>query len=181
MVPFKPLDPPYTPQTQAQFDAFTGGAAPPIALFRILAAHERAWAKFRGGALLDVGPLSLREREIVIDRTCALGGCEYEWGVHVRGFAAQAGLDEVQVRALTHETPGAACWTESERALIVAVDMLHARGYLDPEEVSDLVGFYTPDQVLEIIQLCGFYRTLGALVSAFDLAPEPWAARFPAA
>src|SRR4051812_29406070 len=54
--------------------------------------HARAWEKFRGGSLLDRGPLSLREREIVIDRTCALNGCEYEWGVHVATFSDAAHL-----------------------------------------------------------------------------------------
>ena len=53
----------------------------------------RAWDKFRAGSLLDRGPLSLREREIVIDRTCALTGCEYEWGVHVALFAKAAAAD----------------------------------------------------------------------------------------
>ena len=33
-----------------------------------------------GGSLLDKGTLSLRQREIVIDRTCALNQCEYEMG-----------------------------------------------------------------------------------------------------
>jgi alkylhydroperoxidase family enzyme len=55
--------------------------------------------KFRAGSLLDRGPLSLREREIVIDRTCALTGCEYEWGVHVATFADAAHLTAEQVRA----------------------------------------------------------------------------------
>ena len=40
--------------------------APPLMLFRIVASHPRAWEKFRAGSLLDRGPLSLREREIVI-------------------------------------------------------------------------------------------------------------------
>ena len=66
--------------------------APPLVLFRVMAGQPRAWEKFRGGSLLDRGPLSLREREIVIDRTCALNGCEYEWGVHVATFAAAADL-----------------------------------------------------------------------------------------
>jgi ethanolamine ammonia-lyase large subunit len=93
-----PLQPPYAPEIQSQFDAIMRGA-PPLLLFRVLAGHGRAWNKFRAGSLLDRGPLSLREREIVIDRTCALAGCEYEWGVHVQLFAAAAGLSEQQVAA----------------------------------------------------------------------------------
>ncbi len=34
-------------------------------LFRVIAGHPRAWSKFRAAGLLDRGPLSLREREIV--------------------------------------------------------------------------------------------------------------------
>jgi len=74
-----PLSPPYAPDIQQQFDRVMRGA-PPLMLFRVMAAQPRAWAKFGGGGMLDRGPLSMREREIVIDRTCALNKCEYEWG-----------------------------------------------------------------------------------------------------
>jgi alkylhydroperoxidase family enzyme len=93
-----PLQPPYDPDIQAQFDAIMRGA-PPLMLFRVIAGHPRAWSKFRAAGLLDRGPLSLREREIVIDRTCALTGCEYEWGVHVATFAGAAKLTEAEVKA----------------------------------------------------------------------------------
>ena len=93
-----PLQPPYPPEIQQQFDRIMRGA-PPLLLFRTMAGHARAWDKFRGGSLLDKGPLSLREREIVIDRTCARTGCEYEWGVHVATFAEAARLTDEQVRA----------------------------------------------------------------------------------
>ena len=93
-----PLQPPYAPAIQAQFDTIMGGV-PPLMLFRVIAGSSRAWDKFRAGSLLDRGPLSLREREIVIDRTCALTGCEYEWGVHVAIFAEAAELTGEQIRA----------------------------------------------------------------------------------
>src|SRR3569623_888375 len=93
-----PLDQPYPPAIQAQFDRILRGA-PPRVLFRVMAGHTRAWEKFRAGGLLDPGPLSLRQREIVIDRTCALNGCEYEWGAHVAIFAKPARLAEEEVRA----------------------------------------------------------------------------------
>ena len=72
-----PLEPPYAADVQASFDAIMGAGVEPLILFRTLAVSERAWRKFRAGSLLDRGPLSLRERELVIDRTCALAGCEY--------------------------------------------------------------------------------------------------------
>src|SRR6202051_3087468 len=97
-----PLEPPYAPEIQQQFDRIMRGA-PPLMLFRVMAGHARAWEKFRAGSLLDPGPLSLREREIVIDRTCARTGCEYEWGVHVARFAQAAHLTGEQVRATVVE------------------------------------------------------------------------------
>src|SRR5215470_19721446 len=125
-----PLEPPYAPDIQAQFDRIMRGA-PPLILFRVMAGHARVWDKLRAGSLLDPGPLSLREREIVIDRTCALNQCEYEWGVHVAIFAQAAHLTDEQVRATVTEGAEAPCWSEAERVLIAAVDALHHRATLD--------------------------------------------------
>ncbi|MFL6647240.1 MAG: hypothetical protein ACJ8KA_13575 [Sulfurifustis sp.] len=52
-------------------------------MFTTLARVPRIFERFRAGSLLDRGPLSLRQREIVINRTCARCGFSYEWGVHV--------------------------------------------------------------------------------------------------
>src|SRR6202040_3310548 len=128
-----PLEPPYAPELSEQFDRIMRGA-PPLMLFRTVAGNARAREKFRAGSLLDRGPLSLREREIVIDRTCALTGCEYEWGVHVSAFAEAADLTDEQVRATVLGDADAACWSESEQALISAVDALHARATLRDDE-----------------------------------------------
>src|SRR4030081_3089522 len=92
------LEPPYAPEIQQQFDRIMRGA-PPLMLFRVVAGNARAWEKFRAGSLLDRGPLSLREREIVIDRTCALTASESEWGVHVSTFSEASHLTDPQVRA----------------------------------------------------------------------------------
>src|ERR1700712_5928587 len=124
-----PLEPPYAPGIQEQFDRIMRGA-PPLTLFRVMAGNKRAWDKFRAGSLLDRGPLTLREREIVIDRTCARTGCEYEWGVHVATFAEAAHLTDEQVRATVREKADAACWSGAEQALIAAVDALHERATL---------------------------------------------------
>src|SRR4029450_6884738 len=96
-----------------------------LVFFRVMAGHARAWEKFRAGSLLDRGPLSLREREIVIDRTCALTGCEYEWGVHLTTCAGPARLTEEQVRATVLGGADAPCWSPAEQAMISAVDALH--------------------------------------------------------
>jgi alkylhydroperoxidase family enzyme len=175
-----PLKPPYAAEIQEQFDRIMRGA-PPLSLFRVMAAHPRAWEKLRGGSLLDPGPLSLREREIVIDRTCALNKCEYEWGVHVAIFAAPARLTEEQVRATVLGPAGAPCWSAAEQALIAAVDALHHRATLDDAEFAALSAHHDGDQILEIIMLCGAYRTVSYLANGLKLPLEANTARFPAA
>lgn len=174
-----PLDAPYAPDIQASFDAIMPPGAPPLALFRTLAGSARAWRKFRGGSLLDRGPLSLRQREIVIDRTCALAGCEYEWGVHVAIFAAAAKLTDEEVRATVLEPADAPCWSAAEQALVAAVDALHARASWTEAEFEALKAHYDADQIFEVLLLCGFYRTVAYVANGLDLPLEPAAARFP--
>ena len=175
-----PLEPPYAPEIQQQFDRIMRGA-PPLQLFRVVAGNPRAWEKFRAGSLLDRGPLTLREREIVIDRTCARTGCEYEWGVHVATFADAAGLGDEQVRATVLGEADAPCWSVAEQALIAAVDALHARATLSDAEFKALSAHYDEARIFEIILLCGFYRTVSYLANGLDLPLEQKAARFPKA
>ena len=175
-----PLEPPYDQEIAQQFDAIMRGA-PPLMLFRVIAGHARAWEKFRAGSLLDRGPLTLREREIVIDRTCARTGCEYEWGVHVATFAEAAHLTDEQVRATVLEGADAPCWSESEQALIAAVDALHIRATLDDAEFKALSAHYDDAKILEVLLLCGFYRTVSYLANGLNLPLEANAARFPVA
>jgi alkylhydroperoxidase family enzyme len=173
-----PLQPPYAPEIQGQFDRIMRGA-PPLALFRVVAGNARAWEKFRAASLLDAGPLSLREREIVIDRTCALTRCEYEWGVHIAIFAEAAHLTDEQVRATVLGGADAACWSVAEQALISAVDALHHRATLSDAEFEALSAHYDDAKVFEIILLCGFYRTVSYLANGLALPLEEKAARFP--
>lgn len=173
-----PLSPPYAPDIQEQFDRIMCGG-PPLVLFRVMAGQKRAWEKFRAGSLLDRGPLSLREREIVIDRTCALNRCEYEWGVHVAAFAQAAHLTDEQVRATVRGDAGAPCWSEAERAMLAAVDALHHRATLSEAEFAALKAHCDEAKILEIIQLCGFYRTVSYFANSLALPLEANAARFP--
>ncbi len=174
-----PLEPPYEPEIQGQFDRIMRGA-PPLMLFRVMAANARAWEKFRAASLLDGGPLTLREREIVIDRTCARTGCEYEWGVHVARFAKAAGLTEAQVRATVLDGADAPCWSPAEQAMIAAVDALHVSATLGDDEFRALSTHYDDAKIFEIILLCGFYRTVSYLANGLDLPLEANGARFPA-
>jgi len=178
MARISPLQSPFPDSVATDFAKIMGKGREPLLLFTTLAASERAWAKFRGGALLDGRLLSLREREIVIDRTCARTGCEYEWGVHVAIFAEKAGLGRREIASLLAVPCALSEWSPREAALIAAVDALHERATLSDADFAGLETYFDRDQILEIIMLAGFYRTVSYLAGGLALELEPGAPRF---
>jgi len=123
-----PVTPPYAPDIQAVFDKIMPPGVPPLTLFTTLARVPRIYDRFRAGTLLDRGPLSLRHREIVIDRTTARCGCTYEWGVHVAFFAERVDLTAEQIRSTVLGDANDPVWSGEERLLIRLVDELHEGG-----------------------------------------------------
>nr|MDQ6926389.1 carboxymuconolactone decarboxylase family protein [Candidatus Eremiobacteraeota bacterium] len=97
-----PLEPPFDAELGALLAKMTPPDAPNVlALFRVLAKNPALAGRMMatGGHFLGRGSsLTLRDREIVIDRTCARCRNEYEWGVHVAAFANAAGLTDAEVR-----------------------------------------------------------------------------------
>src|SRR5262245_59033792 len=120
-----PAEPPYPAEVQARFDALIPLGTPPLVLFRALARDQRLFQRFMGAGLLDKGHLTLRQREIVIDRVTARCGSEYEWGVHIAFFAKRADLDATQQRSLVRGVAGDACWSDEDALLIRFCDALH--------------------------------------------------------
>ena len=172
-----PLSPPYASEVQATFDKIMPAGVDPLVLFRTLAVNGRVYQRFTAGGLLDRGLLTLRQREIVIDRTCALNRCEYEWGVHVALFAERVKLTRRQIEATVDG--GDADWTADERVLLdVCLDLDSTRNISDAlwQKLTD---HFTSEQILEIIALIGFYRTVSLHANALALPLEPFAPRFP--
>lgn len=178
MARIEPIGEPY-PEPFARAMAALMRGAPPLRLFTTLAKHERAWTKFTAGSMLDRGPLGLRERELVIDRTTARCGCEYEYGVHIRGFAEKAGIDAAQQRALVHGEADDPVWSEREAALISAVDALIDTKRLSDRQWDALAAHFSETETLEIVQLVAFYHGVSLICGALDLPLEEGAARFP--
>ena len=173
-----PLAAPYPPEIQASFDKIMPAGVDPLVLFRTLAVNGRVYQRFTAGGLLDRGLLTLRQREIVIDRTCALNRCEYEWGVHIAFFAAKVKLTPRQIEATVDG--GDADWSADERVLLDVCDELDAMRTISDALWQRLGEHFTPEQILEIIALVGFYRTVSLHANALRPPLEPFAARFPA-
>lgn len=173
-----PARQPFAPWLQETFERVMRGA-PPLTLFATIARDERLAARFFASNLLDRGHVTLREREIVINRTSARCGSEYEWGVHVARFAAKAGLTEAQIESLASGTSADPCWSASETTLLEFCDALHERATLDDDLWSRLTSLHTDETLLELIMLAGYYRMVSYLTNALRLPLEPFAARFP--
>lgn len=114
-------------------------------LFTTLARVPRIWDRFRAGSLLDRGPVSLRHREIVIDRTCARCGCAYEWGVHIAFFAQRVALTAEQVSATWHGGADDPVWSDEERFLIRLADELHDSADISEELWKALAAAFSID------------------------------------
>jgi alkylhydroperoxidase family enzyme len=174
-----PLEPPYEPEVADTLARMMPPGIPPIALFRVLAHNPRILERIKGGGLLDRGAIGLREREIVILRTTARLGSEYEWGVHVAFFAAKAGFATEQIAATTAARPEP--WSDAERLLIELVDSLVDRADIADALWQRAIAQWSIPQLLEIVVLVGFYHTISFVTRAFRVPLEPEAPRFPAA
>ena len=75
----------------------------------------------------------------------------------------------------------APCWSAAEQALIAAVDALHERATLSGDEFKALSAHYDDAKIVEVMLLCGFYRTVSYLANGLALPLEQKAARFPRA
>jgi len=175
----EPVAPPYPPELQAIFDKIMPPGVPPLSLFTTLARVPRVYERFRAGSLLDRGPLSLRHREIVIDRTCARCGCAYEWGVHVAFFAQRVALTPEQVRATARGDGADPAWSAEEQLLIRLVDQLHDSSSITDELWKELSGAFSLEQIFEAIALVGFYHTVSFFANGLKLAPERFAGPLP--
>jgi alkylhydroperoxidase family enzyme len=167
----EPAQPPFPAEVQAWLDTTMRGN-PPLMLFTVLARDTRLFGKFFSAGLLDRGHLTVRQREIVIDRTTALCRSEYEWGVHLRLFAARAGLDDAQIQSLSTGSADDPCWSEPERCLIRLCDALHASCTIDDVLWDRLKSFFADEALLELLMLAGFYRTVSYLTNALRLPLE---------
>lgn len=173
-----PLSPPYSEEVQASFEKLMPPGIAPIRLFRTVAHNPRVLRRMQRGGLLDPGSISLRARELVILRTTARCGTDYEWGVHVAFFGASAGVSATELPAIAHGAPED--WPEpGEAALLGTVDALHAHSTLSDDEYAQLAAHYAPEQIIEIVMLVGLYHAASFLCRATGVEREEGAPALP--
>ncbi|WP_329052718.1 carboxymuconolactone decarboxylase family protein [Amycolatopsis sp. NBC_01488] len=171
-----PLEPPFDAEAADVLERL----GPPIQLFRVwarrpdLARGVASWGRYY---FSTQSALTVRQRELVIHRTTARCGADYEWGVHVAAFAEKAGFDEAQLGSLAAGSPSDACWDAADRAVLTAVDELRATADLSDETWAHLVAASGEDGALDVLLVCGWYHAISFTVRALRLPLEPGTTR----
>jgi 4-carboxymuconolactone decarboxylase len=180
----EPVAPPYDEDTERLLTTLMppDSTVEPLLLFRVLARHPDLLDRTRpmASGLLNKGLLSARDREVVIGRTTARAGAEYEWGVHVVNFGPSVGLDRDTLDALVTEPADSPAFDEGTGLLVTAADELFDHAALSASTWNRLQDIYDDAHLLELLLLAGWYRTLSTVITSVELPLEPWAARFPA-
>jgi alkylhydroperoxidase family enzyme len=175
-----PLDPPHPPEIEAHLAKLMpkGWTGPALRLFRLWARHLPMAEALRGmGRYVFAGTLDPRDRELLILRTCARCGAEYEWGVHAVFFPARVGLTAEEVAATATAPPTQ--FAPRDALLVALADALHDTSAVPDALWSELAKNWNETQLLEMLLLCGFYHLVSFTINATRLANEPFAARFP--
>jgi 4-carboxymuconolactone decarboxylase len=177
-----PVHPPYDEDVERLLGKLMPPGSPfdPLLLFRVLAIHRDLADRMRpmASGLLNKGLLPARDREVLIERTTARAGAEYEWGVHAVVFGPSVGLDEATLAALATAPADAPVFDPRTCLLVTAADEL-SDGRLTDGTWQELAAIFEPAQLIELIILCGWYRTLSTVITSLQLPLEPWAPRFP--
>jgi 4-carboxymuconolactone decarboxylase len=180
-----PLTPPYAEGLGELLQKMTPPGAPNIlALFRVLAVNPKLAERMTGMGGYFLGKpslLTLRDREVVIDRVCARCGAEYEWGVHVAAFAEAAGFGKQEVAAIAAHPPRLADLKPRDALLVRFADELHDTATVSDTLWSEMAAHWQPPQLLELLMLAGWYRAISYVCNAARVPLESWQARFPAA
>ncbi len=123
--------------------------------------------------------LTMRDREIVIDRTCARCRCEYEWGVHIAFFGERVAFSDEQITSLTHGDASDLCRAdERDRLLVLAADALHDTATIGDELARRLQQHFSDEQVLDLLLLAGWYHAISYAANGVQVELEPGAPRF---
>jgi len=147
-------------------------------LFATLARHPRLlkrWSQF-GGLLLAGGTLSARDREVLILRTAANCGADYEWGHHLP-LGRHAGLTDDEMAALA----GSAAAAEAVDAdLVRAADELHEANVIGDATWAALAARYDEAQLIELCMVVGQYHLVAFTLRSLRIQPEAGVEGIPA-
>jgi 4-carboxymuconolactone decarboxylase len=177
-----PLSQPYPPDVAETLRRMMPAGVEPLKLFRTVAHNPAILERFRttGAYILNFGSVDPLDRELLIHRTTARCGCEYEWGVHAFAYGRPLGLSEAQLRATVHGAADDPAWSARQSLLVQLVDELHDSGHVTDALWSELAKAWDAGQLVELVATVGFYHFVSFTANAFEVEREEYAERFPA-
>ena len=177
----EPLQPPYEPEVARTLERLMPPGVEPLKLFRTVAVNHAVLERFRttGAYLLNFGTVEPADREVVIHRTCALCGCEYEWGVHATVFGRPLGFTDEQLAASVHGDANDPAWSDRQRLLVRLADELHGDAAVSDELWAELAAQWSREQLVELLALAGFYHLVSYLANSARVELEEAGERFP--
>ncbi|MFM8888370.1 MAG: carboxymuconolactone decarboxylase family protein [Solirubrobacterales bacterium] len=177
-----PLEAPFDPEIEAMLAKWMppNSGVEPLALVRTLGRHQDLASRSRplAAGILDKGLVPPRLREVMIHRTCALTGAEYEWGVHVMGFGRPLGFTDEQIESTVNGSAEDPVWAPDEAAVFALAEALHRDSTIDDDLFDRLREHLEDEQILELCVTAGWYHAISYVINVASIPLEPWAARF---
>jgi 4-carboxymuconolactone decarboxylase len=145
--------------------------APPMPVVMELFAHHvplsETFLKFTDVFISDDSTLDPRVRELLILRVAWRAHSGYEWDQH-RRIGGDAGLSDAQLNAVPAGAQGAG-WTDTERALLSAVDELIDDFAVSDDTWSTLASSFEPAQIVEMLFVVNGYLCLAGVLNSLGL------------
>jgi 4-carboxymuconolactone decarboxylase len=156
------------PVARQQTDASRGAPGHMVGTFVRHPGLFRAWAAFTTELRLQ-SVLPARDRELIVLRTGWRCQAPYEWGQHVR-MALDLGLTHEEIeRVIAGPDAG---WDDHDAAVLRSVDDLHDTATIADDTWEQLARDYTPQQLIELPMVSGWYHLIAYAQNALAIAPE---------
>ena len=135
----------------------------------IILRHSGLYAKFGdwGLELLAKGALPPRERELAILRTGWLCRAPFEWGEHV-AFGKRIGLSSEDIARIQRGSSDPA-WSAQDRAILRAVEELHADAMVSDATWAELARHFDQKQLIELPFVVGHYHMVAFYQNALRI------------
>ncbi|HEY4334064.1 MAG TPA: hypothetical protein VGM78_15890, partial [Ilumatobacteraceae bacterium] len=104
-------------------------------------------------------------------------GADHQWVAHA-GYASKAGIPDETIARIA-AGPEARAWNDHERAILRAVDELHAERDISVASWDALAADLSAAQLVELIMVVGNYEMVAMLMNAGGIPPAAPAPNLP--
>ena len=156
--------------TPAQRDAYDNRPGGKLNLSRLLA-HAQTMQPGVGAAVqammteITLPPL---ERQICVLAVLHLDRGAYEWAQHLQ-VADMIGIPKEKVEAIADDRFGDPAFTDREKALLAFTRQVVKTVRVDDFVFNAVAAFYTPRQIVELINVLGLYMTFARISEVAEL------------